>query len=192
MDFYLIDTSSQDEPSYCLLRRFPEGVNTKSYIFSKGVAAEADDFPADLRVYMSDGDGGRQVPDLVGNVYHWLIVSGRLKAAIGAINRGPVQYAPIRIFNHKRRLAADDYFVVNPIGTIDVVNEAKSEIEWLEGEVVGVDRYVLDPKKLGHAPDLFRLKHDPFEYVVSERMLDAWRKMTPKPTNVILEPLDQG
>jgi hypothetical protein len=192
MDFYLLDTSSQDEPSYCLLHQYPEGMNRTTFMFSMGEEAQPGDYPEDLRIYMCERDGGRNVPDLVGNTYSWLIASERLKASFEKVHLGPTQHVPLRIFNHKRRLEADNYFIVNPIGVLDVVNEAKSEIEWLDGEVVGVDKYVLDPKKLKSAPDLFRLKHEPQEYVVSERLLEYWRKMTPKPTNINLEPLDQA
>jgi hypothetical protein len=113
-----------------------------------------------------------------------LIISKRLKDAMSAVNQGPVQYLPLAIYNHKKRLASDDYFIVNPLGTMDVLDTSVSEIEYLDGEVVEITKYVLDPQKVMQVPDVFRIKEEPEAYVVSERVVDEWRKLAPKPTNI--------
>jgi hypothetical protein len=162
----------------------------KTWKLNKGAEFLEGEYPQDAKIFMSDEEPGIEIPDLVPNTGLMLIVSKRLKEGIEAVNRGPIQYLPLSIYNHKKRLASSDYFIVNPLGTVDVLDTSASEIEYLDGEIVGITKYVLDAKKIVHAPDIFRIKENPETYVVSERVLGEWRKIAPKPTNITFDFLD--
>ncbi|CAM3093189.1 imm11 family protein [Corallococcus soli] len=190
MKYYLLKTLAQTRPEFCVLLKFPEDMGLKSWKLGDGVELHAGEYPQDAKIFMSDEEPGIEFPDLVPNTVRLLIVSKRLKNGMEEVNRGPVQYLPLSIYNHKKRLASTDYFVVNPLGTVDVLDTSASKIEYLDGKVVEITKYVLDPKKIAQAPDLFRIKEAPESYVVSERVLDAWRKITPKPTNITFFILD--
>ena len=43
-------------------------------------------------------------------------------------------------------------------------------------EIVAVKKFVLDPKKLEGAPDLFRIPEDEYKYFVSERLAKAFQE----------------
>ncbi|WP_120539468.1 imm11 family protein [Corallococcus terminator] len=190
MKYYLFKTLAQTRPEFCVLLDFPEAMGVKSWKLGDGVELQEGEYPQDAKIFMSDEEPGIEIPDLVPNTVRLLIVSKPLKDGMEAVNRGPVQYLPLSIYNHKKRLASSDYFIVNPLGTVDVLDTSASEIEYLDGQVVRVLKHVLDRKKIAHAPDLFRLKEAPDSYVVSERVLDEWRKIAPKPTNITFFVLD--
>jgi len=48
---------------------------------------------------------------------------------------------------------------------------------------------VADPKKLDGAPDLFRIKEDPYETVISHHVVEKLRSINP--SNLYLLKLDQ-
>ena len=184
MKYYLLKTLAQTKPEFCVLRSYPEGMGLKTWKLNRGVELEGNEYPQDAKIFMSDEEPGVELPDLVPNTGNILIVSKRLKDGMTAANRGPVQYLPLAIYNHKKRLASSDYFIVNPIGPMDVLDTTASTIQYHEGQVVQVTKYVLDAKKMAQAPDIFRIKENPEACVVSERVVDEWRKLAPKPTNV--------
>ncbi|WP_073560951.1 imm11 family protein [Archangium sp. Cb G35] len=190
MKYYLLKTLAQSKPEFCVLRSYPEGMGLKTWKLNDGVELLEGEYPQDAKIFMSDEEPGIELPDLVPNTGQMLIVSKRLKDGMSAVNRGPVQYLPLAIYNHKKRPASSDYFIVNPVGALDVLDTAASEIQYHDGQVVKVTKYVLDPGKIARAPDVFRIKENPEAYVVSERILDEWRKLAPKPTNVTFFILD--
>ena len=190
MRYYIINTLEQTKPEFCVLRSHPEGMGLKTWKLGDGVELLDGEYPQDAKIFMSDEETGIELPDLVPNTRHLLIVSKRLKDGMAAVNQGPVQYLPLTIYNHKKRPASKDYFIVNPIGALDVLDTAASEIHYHDGQVSKVTKYVLDPEKITRAPDLFRIKENTEAYVVSERILTEWRKIVPKPTNATFFVMD--
>ncbi|MCY1082650.1 imm11 family protein [Archangium lansingense] len=190
MRYYLIDLMPEDNPDFCFLDSYPEGLGLKTYKLGKGQPLK-DDYPADARIYMSDKEKGIQVPDLVGNSRSMLITSQRVKEVIERVNQGPTEYLRVAIYNHKKRVASPDHFILNPLGVVDCLNLRASEIEYFQGKVVHVDRLVLDPGKLEKAPELFRVRENSRAYVISDRIVDEVEKLRPGVSNFWLEELDQ-
>ena len=190
MKYYILRTLEQTKPEFCILHDYPEGMGLKTWKLGDGVELLDGEYPQDAKIFMSDEETGVELPDLVPNTGNMLIVSKRLKDGMSAVNRGPIQYLPLTIYNHKKRPASKDHFIVNPIGALDVLDTDASEIHYHRGEVLKVTKYVLDPEKLKHVPDIFRVKENPEAYVVSERIFTEWRKIAPKPTNITFLILD--
>ncbi|WP_240358393.1 imm11 family protein [Myxococcus vastator] len=174
---------------YCFVDELPEGLGLNRYKVGHGETLGAD-YPADARVYMTDRYQGIQVSDYVENACGILIVSKRVKEVFERVSRGPVEYLPLAIYNHKKRLASADHFIVNPIGTVDCLNLEASDIKYFKGKVVQVRNPVLDPAKLEHAPHLFRMREHSYSYLISEVMIQELRTLTPRPTNFLLDPLE--
>ena len=185
--FNLMPAASQ----YCFLKSEPAGLGLATNRLSKGISI-ADEYPSDVRYFMDPDEPGIQVPDLVGNPGGILVVSRVVKQAIENANHGPTEYLPISIYNHKKRLAAADYFVINPLGTQDCLDPERSRIEYHNDKVVGVDRMVLKGEKLKDAPDLFRVREAPRVYVASENLVRALLQIQPRPTNVFMIELEQS
>ncbi len=190
MLYYLIYLDTDEDPAFCFLDALPEGLGIKSYKLGHGKEL-GPEYPADARIYMSDRYKGIQVPDLVGNTHGMLVTSKRVKEAFEQVNRGPVEYLPVAIYNHKKRVASPDHFILNPLGTVDCLNLEASDIVYHQDKVVRVRNFVLDPEKLQGAPDLFRVREDSYAYLMSDRVLQELRGIQPRVTNFVFEELDQ-
>ena len=184
MGYGLLDLLNMDEPnivSSTICRPEPGWIAS----MLPGPAGEpaADIYPPDARVPMSRKFGGMELADFVSNTHGLLIVHKRVKEAIEGINRGPTEFLPLSILNHKGRVASADYYVVNPLGTRDVLDLSASDIQWSDGDVVALKTIVLDPEKMRDAPDLFRLKEDSSWYLISKRIATRLRELDPPNTN---------
>jgi hypothetical protein len=103
----------------------------------------------------------------------------------------PIESLPFTLFDHKKRVASRDYFIVNPLGTFDCLELQKSEIIWADevpGAIIRVKKARLDPRKLEQAPDLFRIKEKPHAYVISGRVAAAIQQL--QPTNFYVSQLE--
>jgi hypothetical protein len=189
MDYFFIDTlGNAADTSLCLLDSAPEDIGLKYYKMARGDRIGAD-FPTDAEIYMSDDFPGIKLSSLLGNTKSYLICSTALKdLLLGHCPQCDIECLPFTLYNHKRRKASDDYWIVNPIGVVDVTDPRESVIEFFQGKVVSVTRYVLDPAKLVGAPPLFRPRELPNEYVINSDLADAIQKAGM--TNVILNPIE--
>lgn len=180
MKYYLVDGLKQAEPEFCFAGAVP-GDTMNSYMMAKGyrIGAEYTDSPELATVYMDDEFGGFIATDFLANTDSILPVSKRMKEVIEAIATNEIEYLQFSLFDLKERLVSDDYFVVNIIGSIDCMDLEASKITWSKsspGEIVDIDQFVLSADKLEEVPDLFRIKEDPGEYVVSERLKAEFEK----------------
>lgn len=183
MTYFLLNLMPRFNPEFCFLHDEPEELGLYSSRLLKGEPL-ARNYPADVRLMMSDRESGIELPDLVGNTCSLLICSGRLKQVLEAHALGPVEFLKVAIYNHRKRCASSDYYFVNPLGAVDCLDPKASEVEYHEGNVVGVDKAVFDPNKLNGAPGLFRIKEDPTMYVVNGDVVQSMAAMKPQPSNI--------
>lgn len=148
-----------------------------------------DDYPADFSFYMDDRNPGFALPSLIGNTLLLFIVHRDIKEAIASVNTGEIEFKPLLLINHKKKLASQDYVIVNPIGDFAVLDEKRSDVT-----VRGQNRYrlrgkpVLSREMLREAPDLFRLREDVFMIIASSALVDALRPL--RPTNFLMSKLE--
>lgn len=180
MKYYEISTFNRSDPELCRLIAEVEGLGLKSWKLSEGEPLAPGDYPEDAKIAMSDGQPQMLVGNIVPNTRNLLIVSQAVKEVIERINKGPTEYLPLVILNHRRRPASMAHAIIHPTGTWDVLDRSASEIEMFEGDVVGIDKMVFDPRRLADAPDLFRLRDQSHSYFISQRLLDAIRTVEPK------------
>ncbi len=181
----IVDLSARESNEYAYLRSPPEGFEVESWRLAEGEPA-GDDYPKNARIKMSPKEKGIELPDVVGNNEGLLIVSARLKRAIEGL-RLPLEILPIAIYNHRGKVASNDHFILNPLGTFDCLDTDEAEIEYLDDEVVSVDKFAFCPKKLKKVPHLFRVKEDPSTIVLGDDVLKAWLTLVPEPTNFSIE-----
>lgn len=175
MNFYLLNGIPHVDPHYCFLDSWPEGTGAFTYRMAEGMRM-GDKYPKAARQFMDAEHVGTGLPDFIGNTNSFLIVSRRMKEVIEAMVQWEIEYLPFDLYDHKKKLASQDYFIINPIGAFDGLNLQKSVIEWHEGDIVGIDKFVLDKKKLEKAPHLFRIKEAPREYVMSQALALEFKK----------------
>ncbi len=132
------------------------------------------DFPEHAEAKMSDQYGGIKLPSFVSNTQMFLVVSGDVQKLIASAVTAPVEYLRFALLNHKGRIASEDYYIVNPIGARDALNQEQSKIiRSSAGGIIEVERFVLDPRKLSDAPTLFRPVEAPYEYIVSDSLVSS-------------------
>src|SRR5207302_1272588 len=107
---------------------------------------------------------GIKLASLLGNTQSYLIVNTEVKNVIVEhCTLSELEVLPFTLYNHKKRIHSSDYWIVNPIGYLDCVNRAASNIRYLSTDptkIVAVRKFVLDTKRLENAPDLFRVVED--------------------------------
>jgi hypothetical protein len=59
-----------------------------------------------------------------------IVVSPRVQEILAAEAVNRVELLPIRIINHKGRVAARDYAIVNPLDLVDCIDVQRSGLEW--------------------------------------------------------------
>ncbi|HYO71588.1 MAG TPA: DUF1629 domain-containing protein [Archangium sp.] len=190
MQFFRLQTlGNLNDPELGLTDGPPEGMELRSYCMSKGKRATPF-YPNDAKVSLMEDRPGIKLSSLLGNTDRYLIVHKDMKEVIANHCQGlELEYLPLDLYDHRKRLYSRDYFFINPIGTHDCLDPVSSGVKiGSQGGVVHVARYVLDPKKSSNLPPLFRPKEEPSVYIVSEALAQALKNKGF--TNVYLEPLE--
>jgi len=109
------------------------------------------------------------------------VISGRLKQALEpATEKNRVEYIPVRIINHKKRLASDDYFVLNPLDVLDCIDMDASGVEWNKISPTTISYckgLVLKQEAIPAGFALFRLKYWPNNIVISGDLVANLRQL---------------
>jgi hypothetical protein len=152
-----------------VLTTFVNEVEPETWRFHKGEPVAAF-WPSDARIYLTGEERGIELCELVGTTRNAIIASRRFKEMIQKhCANDPVEYLPLAIHDHRKRLLADEYFFVNPLGAHDCVDLEKSSVLWDNGpgsEVLGIDSFVIDRQRGSRAPQLFRPEHARASYVL--------------------------
>ncbi len=169
-----------------------KGAEGKDYVFRHGRPMK-DAWPKKAKIFMSKEYKGVRLTSHLGNMKGMIVASKELREIIERHCPGlAAEYLPFTLMDHRKRPYSDDYCVVNPLGTLDCVDRAKSDIDFDDTgkNVLMVRKLVLDPAKIAGAPQLFRVDLQPDVYVVGAALSDELKAR--KLTNVILTPLAVG
>jgi hypothetical protein len=156
VDYFRIELCPTGDESLCVLAEGPEGTQPFRYCMARGETAAAE-FPRDAKWLMTAKWPGIKLASLLANTANLLVVHREIKDALAKIGV-PMESYGFALYDHKKRLASRDYFIVNPLGTFDALDTRASSItrsKRVPGEVVSVDEMVLDPRKLKGAPRCF-------------------------------------
>jgi hypothetical protein len=185
MNFYHLDTMGDDDEELALFDNFVDGIDRYSWRVHKGVAL-APDWPEDAKLFMNKENPGIKLSSLLGNTRSMLLASKELTEILQEhCQNQEIEYLPLAIYDHRKRVRSRDYFLVNPLGSVDCLDLQASEIVWDKNDptnVIRVNKYVLQRDKVAEAPPLFRIQHDPSEYVLRTDLAKAIYDR--KPTNI--------
>ncbi|MCP3143935.1 imm11 family protein [Pyxidicoccus xibeiensis] len=160
--------------SFCVLT--PLRNVEDEYELSRGIS-RAKGFPSDAAFHM-DPKFKRYV-DLADNLKNpdrIITVSKALKEFIEARKPREVEYLQVPIFNHKKKVASDEYFIINPLRVFDCIDKEKSDISWNAidpDKISAVEKLVLKPKAFEPGFLLFRLKHFEHAVMVDRKLAQA-------------------
>lgn len=171
MRYFRIKTMGniEQERDQAFLDKKPEDLDGWGFCMTLGDRIGSH-YPDDAKVYMQPQHPGVRLCDLVGNCFSYMIVTSRVKDAIQEHSNVEIEYLPLSIFNHRRRLHSDDYWIINPIGTIDCLDLKRSKYRRGKetGEIVSVQEYVFLKSRLETEPILLRVPQYPAHYFLNE------------------------
>jgi len=175
--FRLQNLGSLSDPDLCRIEDPPRGIGLHKFCPALGDRASPY-YPPDPRIQLREEQPGIQLSSLLGNNINYLIVSTAFKETIEAHCQDvEIEYLPFDLYDHRGRLYSRDYFIINPIGLYDCLDEATSGIEYgPEGSVVAINHPQLHPNKVAGAPALFRVHHKPTVYIIDEALAAAIRE----------------
>jgi hypothetical protein len=157
---------------YCVIRP-PEGV-PKAYELSRGISRQegwspdmtskmSKEFPKDIA--LSDNLRGAGL----------VVISKRLREALPETPPAQLEFLPLRIMNHKGKIAADDYAIANPIGLVDCIDLEASNVTYnqINPQLISAcDRIVLRADAVPAELQLFRPRHLPMKVFVRAELAD--------------------
>lgn len=151
----------------CLLAP-PEGID-RDWELLKGVPRAAG-FPPDAVFRMSDRHKQSiGLPDNVMNLAGLVVVHKRLQHFLEEKALKNVEYLPVTILNHKRRVASRDHVIVHAVTPQDCLDVPRSGVTYnaiLPADISSVDQLTLDPGRIDPAVRLFRIRHFGYPLIV--------------------------
>jgi hypothetical protein len=148
------------QSTYCVLgflERFSD-----DYKLMKGDSV-AKEWPDDVRFTM-DPDFKKQIKlaDNLTNPNRVLVASKPLADFFTAKKVPNLEFLPVTIFNHKKKVASNEYCIVNLVTTQDCIDTKKSEVTWNDIDphyISKMKQIVFDEKKIDKKAALFRAEH---------------------------------
>jgi hypothetical protein len=168
MKYFIIREESDEGNVY--VSDIPEGLMRK-YQLLKGIS-RLSGWPTDLAARFSDDrPEGMRLTDWVLTPFGWLLISDRFKKLVEGTGVSNVEYLPIKMKNHKKKVVSDSYWIVNFLVLVEAVDRSKSafEIDAAEDDkIFRFDRFVLRTEVEEKGPPVFRLKEQPQLVLVRE------------------------
>jgi hypothetical protein len=170
VSFYLLQTlGDANDSDLCFLDNFIDGLEPKSWRIAKGERF-GDLYPANAKLYMDDENPGIKLGDLIGTSRNMIVASQELKKLVQKhCAQQDIEYLPFTLYDHRKRVYSKDYCLINPIGTFDCLDLKASKLlrdDDNPDEILSVTTPVLDKNKVKKAPQLFRMKYQPTNYVL--------------------------
>ena len=91
-----------------------------------------------------------------------LVISGKVRRFLEEEGVNRIEFLPVRIINHKERIASDDYFVANPLDVCDCIDEQQSQTERnpiAPESILGCEQLVLREAAIPAEYKIFRPEH---------------------------------
>jgi len=88
-----------------------------------------------------------------------IVVNSRVKNVLDNMNIDTVEYLPIRLWGHQKDLVSDDYFILNPLGSVDFIDMEKSDYVMSsldESQISDVDDLVINMDNIPKETKIFR------------------------------------
>ena len=128
----------------------------------------------------------RKLGDLQPNSNGLFPVSARLGQILRA--EPEVEFLPIRIADHRKKVVSDEYTLANFTKPVDCVDLTKSVYEMSsvdKAQADGIEKLVIDEKRVPAGRHVFRLKLRTTTVVVDQKLRDSIKAAKLKGVNLI-------
>lgn len=151
----------------------------KKYQLLKGIA-RLSDWPEDIILEFSkQRSEGMNLTDYVENSFGWLLISNRFKRVLEEFGAASIEYLPVKIKNHKGRIAGEAYWIGNFLVLTEAVDRNLSMFEadaLDENQIFRFDKLVLRDDVLNSNPLIFRLKEQPRMVIARQDLVERFEK----------------
>jgi hypothetical protein len=147
----------------------------KAFQLERGIS-RAENWPVDVTCEMS-----QEFPkdiELTDNMHGagFIVVSLRLRDFLTEYGVNGVEYLPVQILNHKKKLASKDYFILNPLSVVECIDIEASEVQWSVVRKDFIDscaRLVIRDALVPGDVHVFRPTHLPRRILVRSELVKA-------------------
>ena len=133
----------------------------KKFQLHEGVPLRAG-FPSDAAFHMNpDFPDDLLLADNVRNGALAVLVSERLHRFLADRQLEHLEYLPVKVMDHKGRVASDTHVIVHPVGLVDCIDLAQSVYEpseFVEGDIDRFDKLVVDASRVPADRQVFKLR----------------------------------
>lgn len=147
-------------PAVCQLDEF-EGFEDVT-LFEDGISL-SDGFPSNVTMRMSDRfPDDVLLADNLANTNGVVVISQAMRAFLEKENVPHVEYLPLTILDHRRRVASKEYFILNPVGLVDCLDVERCQPEWSvfdDGRIDHLKFFALEPSRIDEPRVLFRPRY---------------------------------
>lgn len=153
--YYVLKTVKS--PTNVRLVDVPSAI-TKQYQLTQG-KSRAQGWPDAVTLeYSRDKPEGLELTDWIDNSMSWMIISSAFRKVLEAFPVTDVEYLPIQLQNHKKKISSTDYSIGNFTKLVEAVDREQSVFEEAGGDITLFDKLVLRPDIVRSGPSLFRMK----------------------------------
>lgn len=159
--FFVMDEKYDETNVY--LGNYPDSIK-KRYQLRKGVS-RLNNWPTEVVFeYSNHRPEGMILTDWVKNRAGLLIISDRFKKTLSEFDIQYLEYLPIQIMDHKKRIVSESYWIANFVILIEAIDKIQSIFKnspGNDGKIFTFKKFVLKNNILQNGPKIFRLKEQP-------------------------------
>jgi hypothetical protein len=161
---------SKRTPENCTINHSPPALDDEQWRVAEGTRM-GERYSPSTRLDMDKKHAGMGVPDYINNTLLLPLVSGRFKALLERESGAEIEFLRFTLYNHKGRVASDDCYIANIIGTIDCVDHDKTvarQSHIRPGQFSRIFKLVLDSAKIPSNAKIFRLATKPIILIIRD------------------------
>ena len=126
MSYWVLD-SIMYEDSVFLSVVPPNGPECYKYSDGVTLAKEHPKIDDAIMCFDSNYPDRTKLYDFLPNIDSLIIVHSKVKNIFERLNVNNIEYLQVRLWNHNRQPVSDEYYIVNPLGSINFIDMDKSE-----------------------------------------------------------------
>ncbi|HYO67841.1 MAG TPA: DUF1629 domain-containing protein [Archangium sp.] len=132
---YFILRSDVTNGMYCQIWKLPSEL-PKFHRPARGIPM-GDEYPTGVKFQMAPEVRGSLIGDVIPNAINYLMVSSRMKQLLARHATAEIEFLRFTLLSHKGRIASEDLYIVNVIGTqewADMERSMGARVTTPEGE----------------------------------------------------------
>ena len=160
-------------PDVAWIDKFPDEIGAKDYLLDKGLRAK-EWFPAGIAFDMSE-QSSRRLLDILPNVLGLQLISETVKMLLEEHAQVELEFLPIRIRNHKKRIEEKPYYILNVLDPVFCMDLEKSDYvtdSLDKTQMFTISHLHFDENKLPKDRKLFRLGEKNTLFIIREDLAD--------------------